>query len=68
MEKGPSSLPYTYRGLNGFAGFRHGQTYKVEVAKEDEGSGEVRVSMPHAPGANPARFTAQQWREWWVKG
>ncbi len=67
MEKEAAALRYTFHGLDGFAGFRNGQTYEVEVTKEDDGSGEVQVSMPYALGAGSARFTAQQWREWWNK-
>ena len=64
MEKEAAALRCTFRGLDGFAGFQVGQTYEVQVIKEDDGSGEVQVSMPHALGKGPARFTAQQWREW----
>ena len=49
----------TFRGLDSFAGFRQGQTYEVKVTKDDDGTGEVWVSMPYAPGKGSAKFSAK---------
>lgn len=50
----------TFCGLDGCAIFCHGQRYELEVAREDDGPGTVRVSLPHAPQHGPAKFSAQQ--------
>ena len=39
METNPKKL--VSHGLDGYAGFRHGQAYAVEVVREDDGTGEV---------------------------
>ena len=63
----PKKIFLTFRGLDGFAGFRNGQTYQLTPDVWDDGSGTVTVEMPHAPSAGRVKFDAQQWREWWEK-
>jgi hypothetical protein len=64
---GPFPTSFTFRGLDGYAGFRNGQTYQFTPDHWDDGSGTVTVEMPHAPHAGRAKFDAQQWTEWWEK-
>jgi hypothetical protein len=65
MEPKPAS--YRFNGLDGFAGFRRGQTCQLTPDHWDDGSGTVTVEMPHAPAAGRVKFEAQQWRELWIK-
>jgi hypothetical protein len=58
-------VAYTFRGLDGYAGFRAGQEYLLTPDIWDDGT--VTVEMPHAPSAGRAKFDAQQWKEWWEK-
>ncbi|MBO2009152.1 hypothetical protein [Hymenobacter negativus] len=63
----PKPQKFLFNGLDGFAGFRRGQTYQLTSDVWDDGSGTVTVEMPHAPSAGRTKFDAQQWKEWWEK-
>lgn len=52
---------YLFSGLDGFAGFRTGQTYQLMPDVWEDGT--VAVEMPHAPSGGRAKFSKQQWRE-----
>lgn len=52
---------YHFKGMDGFAGFRHGQDYELEVAKEDEGN-MVFINPVSRLYMYP---TQQQLAEWW---
>ena len=56
---------YSFHGLDGYAGFRSGQTYQLTPDVWEDGT--VTVEMPHAPTAGRAKFEEKQWREWWVE-
>ena len=60
-ENSPRTGIYTFRGLDGFAGFRSGQTYQLTPDPWDDGT--VTAEMPHALRAGRAWFTGQQWQE-----
>ena len=49
MESRPQN--FLFNGLDGFAGFRSGQTYQLTPDHWDDGSGTVTVEVPHAPTA-----------------
>lgn len=59
----------TYRGetgghyVDGFAGFRIGQTYSLTYTREGD---EVLVQLPHAPGQS-ARIPRDVFLRAWVK-
>jgi hypothetical protein len=65
MDAGPTS--YTFRGIDGYAGFRHGQTYQLTPEVREDGMGTVMVEMPHAPHDGRVGFSEEQWHEWWEK-
>jgi hypothetical protein len=60
-----AAASFLFNGLDGYAGFRSGKTYQLTPDVWDDGT--VTVEMPHAPTAGRAKFTEQQWREWWEK-
>jgi len=45
--------------MDGYAGFRHRQTYPLTPDKWDDGSGTVTTEMPHAPKAGRVSFDAK---------
>ncbi|HEX8658068.1 MAG TPA: hypothetical protein VF690_11055 [Hymenobacter sp.] len=49
--------PYLFRGMDGYAGFRHGQAYALTPDTWDDGSGTVTVELPYAPPAGRGRLT-----------
>ena len=61
-------LNATFHGLDGFAGFRHGQAYELSYEREEnDGRIVYLVQLPHRPDVGPARFSEKQWAEWWQK-
>ena len=60
-----ASGKYVFNGLDGFAGFRSGQTCQLTPDVWDDGT--VTVEMPHAPKKGRAKLTETQWGEWWEK-
>jgi hypothetical protein len=54
---------------DGYAGFRIGRTYELQVERRDDGT--VAIVMDHhehvSPGAGPLVVTQAQFEKWWVK-
>lgn len=51
--------------FDGWAGFRVGQRYELEVSREFD---EVRIVLAHgSAGAGPLVVTSEQYEKWWVK-
>jgi hypothetical protein len=58
-----SPQTYTFRSLDGYAGFRACQAYQIMTDIWQDGA--VTVEMPHVPTTGRTKFTKQQR---WEKG